>query len=107
MLEVACWAHVRRKIYDVHLATKAPIAAAALERIGRLFDVERDVTGLAPDTRRQIRQARARPVIDELAARAQRAARGRTSRRSARVRWWWECIGARALARRGPRRESR
>jgi transposase len=68
MTEVACWAHVRRKIYDVHLATNAPIAAAALERIGRLFDVERDVTGLAPDTRRQIRQARACPVIDELAA---------------------------------------
>jgi hypothetical protein len=30
--EVACWAHVRRKIYDVHLATSSPIAAEALER---------------------------------------------------------------------------
>ena len=68
MTEVACWAHVRRKIYDVHLATKAPIAAEALERIGRLFDVEREVNGLAPEARRKIRQARARPVIDELAA---------------------------------------
>jgi transposase len=68
MIEVACWAHVRRKIYDVHLATKSPIAAEALERIGRLFEVEREVNGRAPDTRRQIRQARARPVIDELAA---------------------------------------
>jgi transposase len=68
MTEVACWAHVRRKIYDVHLATKAPIAAEALERIGRLFDVERAANGLASDTRRQIRQARARPVIDDLAA---------------------------------------
>jgi transposase len=68
MTEVACWAHVRRKIYDVHLATKSPIAAEALECIGRLFEVEREVNGLVPDTRRQIRQARARPVIDELAA---------------------------------------
>jgi transposase len=68
MTEVACWVHVRRKIYDVHLATKSPIAAEALERIGRLFEVEREVNGRAPDTRRQIRQARARPVIDELAA---------------------------------------
>jgi len=39
----------------------------ALERIGRLFDVEREVNGLAPEARRQIRQARARPVVDELA----------------------------------------
>lgn len=68
MSEVACWAHVRRKIYDVHLATKAPLAAAALERIGLLFEVEREVNGLAPEARRQIRQARARPVIDDLAA---------------------------------------
>ncbi|HEX4570140.1 MAG TPA: IS66 family transposase [Dongiaceae bacterium] len=68
MSEVACWAHVRRKIYDVHLATKAPIAAEALERIGRLFEVEREVNGLAPEARWQIRQARARPVIDEFAA---------------------------------------
>jgi transposase len=65
--EVACWAHVRRKIYDVHLATKAPIAADALERIGQLFNVEREVNGLAPETRRQIRRARARPVVDDLA----------------------------------------
>ena len=68
MTEVACWAHVRRKIYDVHFATKSPIAAEALERIGRLFEVEREVSGLAPEARRKIRQARARPVIDELAA---------------------------------------
>ena len=66
--EVACWAHVRRKIYDVHLATKAPIAAEALNRIGRLFNIEREVNGLAPEARRQIRQAKARPVIDGLAA---------------------------------------
>jgi transposase len=68
MTEVACWAHVRRKIYDVHIATKSPIAAEALERIGRLFEVEREVNGLAPEARRKIRQARARPVIDALAA---------------------------------------
>jgi transposase len=68
MTEVACWAHVRRKIYDVHLATKSPIAAEALERIGRLFEVEREVTGLTPEARRKIRQAGARPVVDELAA---------------------------------------
>ena len=39
--EVACWAHVRRKFYDIHVATSAPIAGEALQRIGQLFDIER------------------------------------------------------------------
>jgi hypothetical protein len=68
LTEVACWAHVRRKFYDIHVATNAPIADQALQRIGRLFDVERDAMGRSPDERRRIRQARARTVMDELAA---------------------------------------
>jgi hypothetical protein len=43
--EVACWAHVRRKFYDIHVATNAPIAGDALTRIGQLFDVERAAIG--------------------------------------------------------------
>jgi transposase len=65
--EVACWAHVRRKFHDVHVATTAPIAAEALERIGALFAVEREIHGLSPDERRRARQARSRPVLDDLA----------------------------------------
>ncbi|MDA8230960.1 MAG: IS66 family transposase [Magnetospirillum sp.] len=65
--EVACWAHVRRKLYDIHVADKAPIAEDALRRIGALFDVERAAAGLAPDQRRALRQAQARPVMDDLA----------------------------------------
>jgi len=66
--EIACWAHARRNFYDIHVATKAPVAADALERIGRLFDVERAVHGLPPDERQRIRQAKARPLVDDLAA---------------------------------------
>jgi transposase len=65
--EVACWAHVRRYFYDIHVATNAPIAGEALQRIGRLFDVERTAMGLPPDQRRRIRQSAARPVVDDLA----------------------------------------
>ena len=68
MTEVACWAHVRRKFYDIHVATNAPIAGEALQRIGQLFDIERAAMGLAPEKRRRIRQSRARPVMDDLAA---------------------------------------
>ncbi len=66
--EVACWAHVRRKFYDIHVATNAPIAGEALRRIGQLFDIERAVTGRLPEQRRSMRQHAARPVMDDLAA---------------------------------------
>jgi transposase len=66
--EVACWAHVRRKFYDIHVATSAPIAGEALQRIGQLFDIERAAMGLAPQQRRRIRQSSARPIIDDLAS---------------------------------------
>lgn len=68
IIEVACWAHLRRKFYDVHLANGSPIAGEALERIGALYAVEADIRGRPPDERRQIRQARAGPLIDELQA---------------------------------------
>ena len=65
--EVACWAHVRRKFHDVHLATASPLAAEALDRIGALFGIERQVNGMPPDQRQRIRQAEAKPLLDELA----------------------------------------
>jgi transposase len=66
--EVACWAHVRRQFYDIHVASNAPIAGEALQRIGQLFDIERAAMGRAPEQRRLIRQNSARPIIDDLAA---------------------------------------
>jgi len=35
--EAACWAHVRRKFYDIQIAHKSLVAAEALERIGALY----------------------------------------------------------------------
>jgi transposase len=68
VVEVACWAHVRRKFYDVHQATRSPMAEDVLKRIGRLYDVENEVRGLPAERRRLIRQEKAAPLIDELAA---------------------------------------
>lgn len=65
--EVACWAHVRRKFYDVHVATKAPLAFDAMTRIGQLFEIERRIMGQAPDQRRIMRAAEAEPLLDDLA----------------------------------------
>jgi transposase len=62
--EAACWAHLRRDFHDVWKATGSTIARDALERIGRLYDIEREITGAAADRRRDVRQARSRPHVD-------------------------------------------
>ena len=64
--EAACWAHVRRKFYDIQVATNSAMAAEAVERIGALYEIEREVRGKPPDVRQQARQERGRPLVDEL-----------------------------------------
>lgn len=66
--EAACWAHVRRKFYDIHVAHASPIAAEALDRIGRLYGIEAESRGRPPDERAAVRQARAGPELDSLHA---------------------------------------
>ena len=38
--EVACWAHCRRKFFDVWEATKSPVAKEALDRIAAVYAIE-------------------------------------------------------------------
>jgi hypothetical protein len=66
--EAACWAHARRKFYDIHVATKSPLAEEALQRIGDLYAVEEPIRGHLPEARRRTRQARAGPKLAELHA---------------------------------------
>jgi transposase len=64
--EAACWAHVRRKFYELMDAHKSPIATEAVERIAALYAIENEIRGRAPDERRQVRQARSRPLLDAM-----------------------------------------
>ncbi len=64
--EVACLAHVRRKLFDIAQATGSPIAAEAVKRIADLYTVEAEVRGKPPDQRAAIRQAKAKPMFEEL-----------------------------------------
>lgn len=64
--EAACWAHVRRKFFDIHQANASPIAKAALDRIGALYIIEKDIRGKPPDLRQQHRQCRAGPLLVEM-----------------------------------------
>jgi transposase len=64
--EAACWAHARRKFYDLHEARPSPLTTEALHRIGELYAIEAKIRGKPPHERRQARQAEAKPLIDDL-----------------------------------------
>jgi transposase len=68
IVEAGCWAHARRKFFDVHAAIGSPIAKEALDRIGQLYGVEETIKGLPPDHRRRERQQRSKPIAEALAA---------------------------------------
>lgn len=64
--QVSCWAHARRKIYEVHDATGSPAAKELLDRIGELFAIEEYIRGKPPDERLESRQERAIPLLESL-----------------------------------------
>jgi len=61
--EAACWAHVRRKFFDLHRAHASPLASEAIERIGHLYAIESEIRGRWREERQQVRQARGRPLL--------------------------------------------
>lgn len=87
-----CWAHSRRKFFELADIAKnaragkkarpiSPIALEAVKRIDALFDIEREINGLAAEERRAVRQSRSKPLLDELEEwlRTERASLSRSS----------------------------
>jgi transposase len=66
IVEAACWAHARRKFFDLARINKAPIAIEAVERIDALFAIEREINGMTPQERQRVRDERSRPLVIEL-----------------------------------------
>ena len=64
--EVACMAHIRRKFVDVHRAQGSAVAEEAIRRIAVLYAIEKSARGSPPDRRVEIRQAKPRPIFDDL-----------------------------------------
>ena len=64
--EAACWAHVRRKFFDVHETNGSPVAKQALDSIAALYAIESLVRGKPPDDRRRYREDHAAPLIADL-----------------------------------------
>jgi transposase len=66
IVEAACWAHARRKFFDLARIKKAPIAIEAIKRIDALFAIEREINGLSSAQRLAVRAERSRPLLTEL-----------------------------------------
>jgi transposase len=66
IIEAACWAHGRRKLFELAELQKAPIAIEAVRRIDALFAIEREINGLSADQRLAVRAQRSKPLVDEL-----------------------------------------
>jgi len=66
IIEATCWAHARRKFFDLARLKKAPIAIEAVARIDALFAIEREINGMTPDQRLRVRNERSRPLIADL-----------------------------------------
>ena len=64
--EVGCLAHARRKFFDLHAANKSQVAESALQQIGTIYEIERELKNLDSDERQRIRQLRSAPVMDAL-----------------------------------------
>jgi len=64
--EAACWAHVRRKFYEITQTDPDSFAAEVLERIAALYAIEADVRGRGAGERQNARQARAGPILQPL-----------------------------------------
>jgi transposase len=80
ILEAGCWAHARRKFFvlsDVNSAARrkaqgkqqavmSPLCLEAVQRIERLFDIERDINRCRREQRRNVRQELSAPLVADL-----------------------------------------
>lgn len=62
----ACWAHARRKFYEVHQATGSPVAAEALRRIAELYAIEVGCRGQTAPTRQDVRRIKSLPLVEAM-----------------------------------------
>ena len=68
--EAGCWAHARRKFFDLHASSQSPMAAQALDYIGQLYEVEREAREQAATAQQRglLRQAKSKPLLDAMHA---------------------------------------
>ena len=68
IIELACWAHARRKFFELQAQSAHPLAAAALIKIGELYAIEREAQGFTSEARAALRAHAALPRLEALQA---------------------------------------
>ena len=68
MREAACWAHARRKLYDIHVRTPSETTQKALDYIGELYGIEASIRGKPPAERLRVWQEKAKPLLETYGA---------------------------------------
>jgi hypothetical protein len=63
-----CWAHCRRRFYELYQSTGSPLAEEALRRIGELYAIEAEIRGRPAEERRTVRQEHSKPIVEALHA---------------------------------------
>ena len=66
--EMACMVHIRREFVKVFESYKLPMAQEAIERIAKLYEVEKRARLKSPVDRVALRQEYAKPIFDDLEA---------------------------------------
>jgi transposase len=66
MAPVRCWAHARRKFYEVSLMSKSKLADRVVKMIRAMYAVKKAAKGLSHEERVAMRQERSLPVLNAL-----------------------------------------
>lgn len=62
----ACWAHLRRKFFELHVSGVSHVASETVERMAGLWAVEESIRGQNPHARRAARQEQSAAIVAEL-----------------------------------------
>ncbi|MDO9105290.1 MAG: IS66 family transposase [Methylovulum sp.] len=65
-VELGCWAHARRKFFDLHSANNSPMALEVLQRIGVLYGIEDEGKDMGIDARKLLRAEQSQPALTAL-----------------------------------------
>ena len=64
--ELGCWAHARRKFFDLQVTGAHPMAEEALRRIGQLYAIEKEASAMDSASRKQLRQENSLPILADM-----------------------------------------
>jgi transposase len=66
MTLAACWAHLRRYFYELHIAGLSDTATWTVERMTALWGIEQEIRGSTPEIRQAARRTTSAAIVAEL-----------------------------------------